>query len=137
MAEQLEPARREVRDAVSLPGTPWLKGAGCQKPTKIQMTRFKPVARAWTELFVKSIEACSNSSEIQLDVALAAKMIVKKVDFDLGYTLSASLEKMIENPLNVFSLGHCNLITELCRAKKVPWYDDDIKLYHIRALNVQ
>jgi hypothetical protein len=101
------------------------------------MTRFKPVARAWTELFVKSIEACSNSSEIQLDVALAAKMIIEKADFDLGNTLSASLEKIIENPLNIFSLGHCNLITELCRAKKVPWYDDDLKLYPIRALNVQ
>jgi hypothetical protein len=137
MAKQLEPTRRVVRDAVSLPGTQWLKGAGSQKPTKIQMTRFKPVARAWTELFVKSIEACSNSSEIQLDVALAAKMIIEKADFDLGNTLSASLEKIIENPLNIFSLGHCNLITELCRAKKVPWYDDDLKLYPIRALNVQ
>jgi hypothetical protein len=33
--EQLEPARRVVRDAVSLPGTPWLKVGNSQKPTKI------------------------------------------------------------------------------------------------------
>jgi hypothetical protein len=89
-----------------------LKGAGSQKPTKIQMTRFKPVARAWTELFVKSIEACSNSSEIQLDVALAAKMIVEKfnthtklnvfhlknnedVVLDVGYEGSLEKEKRV------------------------------------------
>jgi hypothetical protein len=122
---QLEPARREVRDTVSLPGSPWLKGGNSQKPTKIQMTCFKHVARAWTELFVKSIESCSNSSEIQLDVAVAAKMIVEKIDFDLGNTLTANLMKIAENKESVFSLGHCNLITELCRAKKVLWYEDD------------
>jgi hypothetical protein len=136
MDGQLEPGKREVRDVVSLPGTPWLKGGNSQKQTKIQMTRFKPVARAWTELFVKSIESCSNSSEIQLDVAVAAKMIVEKTDFDFGNTLAANLMKIAENKESVFSLGHCNLITELCRAKKVPWYDDDRKLYSIRALNI-
>jgi hypothetical protein len=100
------------------------------------MTRFKPVARAWTELFVKSIESCSNSLEIQIDVALAVKMIVERADFDIGNTLTANLVKIAENDESVFSLGHCNLITELCKAKKVPWYDDDCKLYSIRALNI-
>jgi hypothetical protein len=122
---------------VSLPGTPWLKGGNSQKPTKIQMTRFKLVAHAWTELFVKSVESCSNSSEIQLDVAVVAKMIVEKTDFDLGNTLAANLMKIAENKEKVFSLVHCNLITELCRAKKVPWYDDDRMLYSIHALNIR
>jgi hypothetical protein len=85
---------------------------------------------------VKSIESCSNSSEIQIDVALATKMIMEKADFDIGNTLAANLAKIAESQLSIFSLGHCNLITELCRATKVPWYDDDRKLYPIRALNM-
>ncbi|MCI49613.1 hypothetical protein A2U01_0070857, partial [Trifolium medium] len=63
-----ELGRREVKDAVCRPGTPWFNSA---RPTKIQLTSFKPVARAWAEFFVKSIEPIANSSEYQIDNALA------------------------------------------------------------------
>ncbi|GAU26147.1 hypothetical protein TSUD_226100 [Trifolium subterraneum] len=47
VAGMLEPERRVIRDFVPLPGTPWYKASADSVPTKVQLTRFKPVAHAW------------------------------------------------------------------------------------------
>ncbi|GAU46496.1 hypothetical protein TSUD_402500 [Trifolium subterraneum] len=94
------------------------------------------VTRAWAEFFVKSVDCSSNSSEIQVDNALAVKMIVEGVDFNMGNTLSSSLDMIANNPESSFTLGHCNLITALCKAKNVPEYHSDIRFFSVKALTV-
>ncbi|WJX58266.1 hypothetical protein P8452_43736 [Trifolium repens] len=42
-----EAGRRIIKDYVALKGTPWWKCGTAEKPTKIQLTKFKPIARAW------------------------------------------------------------------------------------------
>ncbi|MCI05305.1 hypothetical protein A2U01_0026356, partial [Trifolium medium] len=102
----------------------------------MQLTSFKPVARAWAEFFVKSIEPIANSSEYQLDNAAAVQMIIEGTDFDLGQLLYSSLYNKACNTENTFALGHCNLITTMCEAKHVPQYPGDERLYSIKALTV-
>ncbi|GAU46938.1 hypothetical protein TSUD_85380 [Trifolium subterraneum] len=79
VATMLEPERRVIRDFVALPGTPWYKASADSVPTKIQLTCFKPMARAWAEFFVKNIFSVSNSSEYQIDNAAAVKIIMEGV----------------------------------------------------------
>ncbi|GAU50769.1 hypothetical protein TSUD_410660 [Trifolium subterraneum] len=129
-------AKSAIKDTVCFPGTDWLKCKTPTNPTKVHLQRFLPIARAWAEFFVKSVYCCSNSSEIQIDNALAVRMIVDGTDFDLGNTLWSSLERIATNPEETFTLGHCNLITALCKAKEVPKYQSDIRLYSIKALTV-
>ncbi|GAU51101.1 hypothetical protein TSUD_411820 [Trifolium subterraneum] len=129
-------AKSAVKDAVCFPGTDWLKCKTPANPTKIHLQRFLPIARAWAEFFVKSVDCCSNSSEIQINNVLAVRMIVEGEDFDLGTTLWSSLERIATNPEDTFTLGHCNLITALCKAKDVPEYQSDIRLYSVKALTV-
>ncbi|GAU10484.1 hypothetical protein TSUD_417910 [Trifolium subterraneum] len=129
-------AKSAIKDAVCFPATDWLKCKTPTNPTKVHLQRFLPIARAWAEFFVKSVYCCSNSSEIQIDNALAVRMIVERTDFDLGNTLWSSLERIATNQEETFTLGHCNLITALCKAKEVPEYQSDIRLYSVKALTV-
>ncbi|GAU10347.1 hypothetical protein TSUD_422710, partial [Trifolium subterraneum] len=116
VAAMLEPERRVIRDFVALPGTPWYKASADSVPTKIQLIRFKPVARAWAEFFVKNIFSVSNSSEYQIDNAAAVKIIMEGRPFNLGYWLCASIHGIATNTSQSFTLGHCNLINALCIA---------------------
>ncbi|GAU27777.1 hypothetical protein TSUD_215880 [Trifolium subterraneum] len=129
-------AKSAIEDAVCFPGTDWLKCKTPINPTKVHLQRFLPIARAWAEFFVKSVEICSNSSEIQIDNALVVRMIVDGTDFDLDTTLWSSLERIVTNPEDTFTLWHCNLITALCKAKEVPEYQSDIRLYSVKAITV-
>jgi hypothetical protein len=130
----LEPERRVIRDFVALPGTPWYKASADSVPTKIQLIRFKPVARAWAEFFVKNIFSVSNSSEYQIDNAAAVKIIMEGRPFNLGYWLCASIHGIATNTSQSFTLGHCNLINALCIAQGVPVYSEDEQMLPIRAL---
>ncbi|MCI16427.1 hypothetical protein A2U01_0037569, partial [Trifolium medium] len=125
-----------IKDVIYLAGTPWLKYGRRELPTKISLTNFKPVARAWGEFFVKSIVPTANSSEYQVDNAAIVKMIIEGTDFDLGNTLCASIRTKANQEERTFSLGHYNLITALCRAKHVPEYHGDEMMYSIKALSV-
>ncbi|MCI26806.1 hypothetical protein A2U01_0048003, partial [Trifolium medium] len=115
-----EPGRRVVRDFVALPDTPWHKGAASTIPTKVQLTNFKTVARAWAEFFVRNIVSVSNSSEYQIENAAAVKVIMEGKPLNLGYWLCYSIRSIATNAAKTFTLGHCNLITALCRARHVP-----------------
>ncbi|MCI38420.1 hypothetical protein A2U01_0059648, partial [Trifolium medium] len=78
----------------------------------------------------------ANSSEYQIDNALAVKMIMEGIDFDLGNTLCTSLYNKANNKETPLTLGHCNLISALCKDKGVPDYPGDERLYSIKALPV-
>ncbi|GAU23642.1 hypothetical protein TSUD_304170 [Trifolium subterraneum] len=118
----------------ALPGTPWYKASADSVPTKIQLTRFKPVARAWAEFFVKNIFSVSNSSEYQIDNVAAVKIIMEGGPFNLGFWLCASIHGIATNTNQSFTLGHCNLINALCLAQGVPVYPEDETMFPIRAL---
>ncbi|KAK2428932.1 hypothetical protein QL285_027412 [Trifolium repens] len=129
-----EAERRIIKDYVALEGTPWLKCGVTEKPTKIQLTKFKPIARAWGEF--KAVECGSNSSEVEVTDAVAVKMILERTDFNLGLILRQSINEMANNPDNTFTLGHCNFISAFLRHNKVPEYPTDTMYYSIKALIV-
>ncbi|MCI34369.1 hypothetical protein A2U01_0055588, partial [Trifolium medium] len=70
-------------------------------------------------------------------------MIMESEDINLGYLLQQDIKRIASSDAAVFTLGHCNLITALCRCNKVPeeGEDDgvlepvkglDYKYYHAR-----
>ncbi|PNY16023.1 hypothetical protein L195_g012732, partial [Trifolium pratense] len=130
-----EPTRRVIKDFVTIPGTPWhSKNSAASIPTKIDLARFTPVARAWAIFFVRNICSVSNTSEYQVESAAAVKCIMEGRPFNLGGWISGSIEAMVASKTRTTSLGHCNLITALCRAKEVPESDEDQFILPIRAL---
>jgi hypothetical protein len=132
-----EVRRSVIKDFVGRPGTQWLKYTGGEFPTKIRLGDFKPVARAWAEFVVHNITPVSNSSEYQVENALAVKLIMEKRDINLGQWLVRSIRRIANNGQPSFTLGHCNLITALCRAKGVPESDEDNPCLPIRAMNLR
>ncbi|XP_045828579.1 uncharacterized protein LOC123920351 isoform X1 [Trifolium pratense] len=128
-----EAEKEEVKNAVCRQGTPWFNS---DKSTKMLLSNFKPVAHAWAEFFVKSIEATSNSSEYQLRNAATVQMIIEGEDLDLGQLLHRSLHYKACSKERIITLGHCNLITAMCDAEHVPHYASDEKLQAIKALTV-
>ncbi|MCH82448.1 hypothetical protein A2U01_0003255, partial [Trifolium medium] len=115
-----EERRREIRDFVGCPGTPWLKYSGATHPTKIRLGDFKSLVRAWAEFFHRNVAPVGNNSEYQIENALAVKLIMEEKDFNLGYWLQESIRKIAWHEANKFGLGHCNLITALFQKKKGP-----------------
>ncbi|GAU46578.1 hypothetical protein TSUD_402670 [Trifolium subterraneum] len=132
-----EVRRSVIKNFVGRPGTQWLKYTGGEFPTKIRLGDFKPVARAWGEFVVQNITPVSNSSEYQVENALAVKLIMEKKDINLGQWLVRSIRRIANNGQPSFTLGHCNLITALCRAMGVPEKDDDNPCLPIRAMTLR
>ncbi|KAK2373503.1 hypothetical protein QL285_074534 [Trifolium repens] len=99
----------------------------------MKLVDFKPAARAWGEWVLRNMAPVSNLSEYQLDNALTVKMILEGAEIDLGYWLSQSIGRIARHP-RTCSLGHCNLITALCRHLKVPETFDDPPFYAIKAM---
>jgi hypothetical protein len=122
-----------IRDYVGRQGIEWHKYRGRPAPTKMKLVDFKPAARAWGEWVLRNIAPVSNFSEYQLDNALTVKMILEGAEIDLGYWLSQSIGRIARHP-GTCSLGHCNLITALCRHRKVPETFDDPPFYAIKAM---
>jgi hypothetical protein len=122
-----------IRDYVGRPGIEWLKYRGGPAPKKIKLVDFKPSARAWGEWVLRNIAPVSNLSEYQLDNALTVKLILEGAEIDLGYWLSESISRIARHS-GTFSLGHCNLITALCRHLKVPETFEDPPFYPIKAM---
>jgi hypothetical protein len=122
-----------IRDYVGRQGIEWHKYRGRPAPTKMKLVDFKPAARAWGEWVLRNMAPVSNFSEYQLDNALTVKMILEGAEIDLGYWLSQSIGRIARHP-GTCSLGHCNLITALCRHRKVPETFDDPPFYAIKAM---
>ncbi|GAU17466.1 hypothetical protein TSUD_143200 [Trifolium subterraneum] len=132
-----EVRRSVIKNFVGRPGTQWLKYTGGEFPTKIRLGNFKPVARAWAEFVLNNITPVSNSSEYQVENALAVKLIMEKKDINLGQWLVRSIRRIANNGQPSFTLGHCNLITALCKARGVPEIDDDNPLLPICAMTLR
>ncbi|MCI54173.1 hypothetical protein A2U01_0075422, partial [Trifolium medium] len=69
------------------------------------------------------------------------KMIMEADEINLGYLLQQDIKRIASSDAAVFTLGHCNLITALCRRDQVPEEDDgvlepvkglDYKYFHSR-----
>ncbi|GAU49097.1 hypothetical protein TSUD_90480 [Trifolium subterraneum] len=52
-------------------------------------------------------------------------MIMEGADIDLGELLNDDISKIANHENSTFQIGHCNLITGLCRDKSVPELDED------------
>ncbi|MCI52804.1 hypothetical protein A2U01_0074050, partial [Trifolium medium] len=66
-------ARNPVKEFLGRPGTDWLKYSGGERPTKIRLGDFKPVARAWGEWVARNLIVLGNWSEYQLENAVLVK----------------------------------------------------------------
>ncbi|MCI43963.1 hypothetical protein A2U01_0065202, partial [Trifolium medium] len=59
-------------------------------------------------------------------------------DINLGYLLQQDIKRIASCEAAVFTLGHCNLITALCRYNKVPEEgEDDGVLEPVKGLDVK
>ncbi|MCI44864.1 hypothetical protein A2U01_0066103, partial [Trifolium medium] len=58
--------RTVIKDFVGRPSTFWLKYSGGERPTKIRLGDFKPVARVWGEWVARNVAPVGNWSEYQL-----------------------------------------------------------------------
>ncbi|KAK2428553.1 hypothetical protein QL285_027066 [Trifolium repens] len=99
----------------------------------MKLVDFKPAARAWGEWVLRNVAPVSNLLEYQLDNALTVKLILEGAEIDLGYWLSESIGRIARHS-GTFSLGHCNLITALCRHLKVPETFEDPSFSPIKAM---
>ncbi|MCI42401.1 hypothetical protein A2U01_0063638, partial [Trifolium medium] len=48
-------ARNPIKEFLGRPGTEWYKYSGGERPTKIRLGDFKPVARAWGEWVARNV----------------------------------------------------------------------------------
>ncbi|GAU40559.1 hypothetical protein TSUD_367620 [Trifolium subterraneum] len=101
---------------------------GGSTPTKIHIHHFFPIGRAWAEWVMHNIAPVANTAEIQLPNALLLKMIMDQSDIDLGELLSMDIRKIVKCERPSVRLGHCNLITALCRALHVPELVEDAEV---------
>jgi hypothetical protein len=125
--------RTVIRDFVGRQGIEWLKYRGGPAPTKMKLGDFKPAARAWREWVLRNLAPVSNLSEYQLDNALTVKLILEGEPINLGYWLSESIGRIARRS-GTCSLGHCNLVTALCRHLKVPETFEDPPFSPIKAM---
>ncbi|CAJ2674792.1 unnamed protein product [Trifolium pratense] len=136
-AQWPEVRRREIRDFVGRPGTPWMKYSGGEFPSKIDLQHFRPVARAWAEFVVHNVVPVSNSSEFQVENAMIVMTIMKKWDINLGQLLNKSIRKIANHGQAIFRLAHCNLITALCQHNHVPEIELDTRFKPIRGMTLR
>ncbi|GAU10708.1 hypothetical protein TSUD_424720, partial [Trifolium subterraneum] len=129
--------RKEVRSYVGRPLAPWYKYYGSSTPTKIYIHHFRPVGRAWADWIMHNVVPVVNTAEIQIYNALLIKMIMDQSDIDLGELLSMDIRRTSQIEKPSFQLGHCNLITALCRDLHVPELDGDGVFYHVAPLTVE
>ncbi|MCI38032.1 hypothetical protein A2U01_0059260, partial [Trifolium medium] len=83
--------RNPVKEFLGRPGTDWLKYSGGERPTKIRLGDFKPVARALGEWVARNVITLGNWSEYQLENAVLIKMIMESEDINLGYLLQQDI----------------------------------------------
>ncbi|PNX89252.1 hypothetical protein L195_g045370 [Trifolium pratense] len=57
-------AREELKNIVCRPGARWLPHSAASLPTRLSLTSFNPIHRAWGEFWLKNVRVVGNSSEI-------------------------------------------------------------------------
>ncbi|PNX87331.1 hypothetical protein L195_g043418, partial [Trifolium pratense] len=121
---------------VCRPGAMWLPHSPTSLPTRLSLTSFNPIHRAWGEFWLKNVRVVGNNSEIQLDNVVAVRLLAEGRYVDLGLWLQNDLHEMANNNNPTFTLGHCNLIAALCRASNVPMCVQEGDLHPIRPLSL-
>jgi hypothetical protein len=111
--------RREVKEYLSLPGTPWLAAGGKNKPSKFKATHLLATPRVWFEFFINNIYSVGNNSEAQVEAAAGVKVIMEGKPFNLGLAISTSIDNIATNLRKPLSVGHCNFINALCKHQGV------------------
>ncbi|PNX76994.1 hypothetical protein L195_g032954 [Trifolium pratense] len=128
--------REELKNIICWPGARWLPHSATSFPTRLSLTTFNPVHRAWGEFWLKNVRVVGNSSEIQADNVGAVRFLAEGRFIGLGLWLSKDLYEMANNSNQTFTLGHCNLISALCRARNVTVAAHDGDLHPIRPLSL-
>ncbi|CAJ2647357.1 unnamed protein product [Trifolium pratense] len=126
--------REELKAIVCRPGARWLPHSASSLPTRLSLTSFNPIHRAWGEFWLKNVRVVGNNSEIQIDNVAAVRLLVEGRYIDLGLWLQRDLHEMANNNNPTFTLGHCNLIAALCRASNVPMCVQEGDLHPVRPL---
>ncbi|CAJ2636533.1 unnamed protein product [Trifolium pratense] len=128
--------REELKEVVCRPGAKWLTHSPSSLPTRLSLTSFNPIHRAWGEFWLKNVRVVGNNSEIQIDNVAAVRLLADGRYVDLGLWLQKDLHEMANNNNPTFTLGHCNLIAALCRANNVPMCVQEGDLHPIRPLSL-
>ncbi|MCI68188.1 hypothetical protein A2U01_0089447, partial [Trifolium medium] len=81
----------------------WLKYSGGERPTKIRLGDFKPIARAWGEWVARNVIPLDNWSEYQLENAVLIKLIMESEDINLGYLLQQDIKRIASSETAVFT----------------------------------
>ncbi|CAJ2673262.1 unnamed protein product [Trifolium pratense] len=126
--------REELKAIVCRPGARWLSHSASSLPTRLSLTSFNPIHRAWGEFWLKNVRVVGNNSEIQIDNVAAVRLLADGRYIDLGLWLQRDLHEMANNNNPTFTLGHCNLIAALCRASNVPMCVQEGDLHPVRPL---
>ncbi|CAJ2632603.1 unnamed protein product [Trifolium pratense] len=126
--------REELKAIVCRPGARWLPHSASSLPTRLSLTSFNPIHRAWGEFWLKNVRVVGNNSEIQIDNVAAVRLLAEGRYIDLGLWLQRDLHEMANNNNPTFTLGHCNLIAALCRASNVPMCVQEGDLHPVRPL---
>ncbi|CAJ2650261.1 unnamed protein product [Trifolium pratense] len=128
--------REELKAIVCRPGARWLSHSASSLPTRLSLTSFNPIHRAWGEFWLKNVRVVGNNSEIQIDNVAAVRLLADGRYIDLGLWLQRDLHEMANNNNPTFTLGHCNLIAALCRASNVPMCVQEGDLHPVRPLSL-
>ncbi|CAJ2648220.1 unnamed protein product [Trifolium pratense] len=128
--------REELKAIVCRPGARWLPHSASSLPTRLSLTSFNPIHRAWGEFWLKNVRVVGNNSEIQIDNVAAVRLLAEGRYIDLGLWLQRDLHEMANNNNPTFTLGHCNLIAALCRASNVPMCVQEGDLHPVRPLSL-
>ncbi|MCI37154.1 hypothetical protein A2U01_0058378, partial [Trifolium medium] len=92
----------------------------------------------WGEWVARNLIVLGNWSEYQLENAVLVKRIMESEEINLGYLLQQDIKRIASSDAAVFTLGHCNLITALCRRSKVPEEgEDDSVLEPVKSLDYE
>lgn len=103
----------EMLSYLCRPGASWMKFSNLHHiPTKLEVKKLKPEAKAWTSFLHHTIETCSNGSELQTIRALAVMAIMKKQEVNIGKLIADDIFQIANNDSK--ALGHASLIVELC-----------------------
>ncbi|CAJ2663002.1 unnamed protein product [Trifolium pratense] len=117
--------REALKSQLSLPGSEWIKLSKNNLPSRFKTARLLDISRIWAEFWINNVEPCGNNSEITIDIALAIQAILLGEGLNLGYFLSEDLDELMHKEIGSYSLVHCNLITALCEARRVPEERED------------
>ncbi|MCH83770.1 hypothetical protein A2U01_0004596 [Trifolium medium] len=90
--------------------------------TRLNITDMMPAARGWAKWLVRNFECASQETEIIMCRCHAIFAIMRREPIRVGDLIVRSIKRMIVSRDTV--IGHPFVITMLCQAHRVPFYED-------------